>query len=379
MYKLAKVALRVIALSGFLHLSCGRDPGASVYQTPEITNVYADAEAHRVLFRCDVLRAGNIRECGIYFGETEDNLQKIPGSFTDKNRFTATRKGLESGREYYFKAFVNNGVSEYSTEIKRFTTVAGDPGINIPDPSFRNYILSHFDANEDGVLNQKEAFDIRKIEICPDSVSTIEGIEHFPELEELICIGTVSEDDGTFNGRLTSVDVSRNSRLWRLDLGYNRLKEIDVSKNEQLELLIVSYNLITELDISHNKRLRHVGCSPSGPMRISAIDFSRCPELDFVGLSGFGGEVVDFSANSEVQQIYLSWSNLEKVILPDAPILFLLDLAEAHLQGTLDLGGCPALRILRLQHNPDLEKVILRTGLKLEEFQVDPHVIIEYV
>ena len=130
MYKLAKVALRVIALSGFLHLSCGRDPGASIYQTPEITNVYADAEAHRVLFGA-MCWAGNIRECRIYFGETEENLKKILSSFTDKNRFTVLGRAGTGGniisKPSSTMAFLN--IPLKSSDSRRLQATL----INIPD------------------------------------------------------------------------------------------------------------------------------------------------------------------------------------------------------------------------------------------------------
>ena len=368
-----------VLLFAWAIFACGRDPGASIFRMPEITNVYADAEAHRVVFRCDVLRAENIRECGVYFGETEENLQKIPGVLSDEQFFTAERKALESGHEYYFKAFVSNGTTEYSTALKRFRTIAGDPAISVPDPFFRDYLLRHFDENDDGVLSRKETFHIRKIEVPGDSIETLTGIEQFSELETLFCAGTIDEF-GVIHGRLRDIDLSRNSLLTRLNVEGNRLTELDIHLNPFLQEVNLKNNRIVSLDISNNSRLHFLGYSMQrGARGLTTLNLRACPSLIGIAVdNGYAGDTIDFSNNRHMDHIYFNRSAVRHVILPPSPKLQRLELQEDKIEGTLDLRLYKSLRWLFLNGNPYLEKVILPAGLKLEEFRVDPHVKIEY-
>ena len=62
------------------------------------------------------------------------------------------------------------------------------------------------------------------------------------------------------SGTLTSLDVSKNTMLIRLDCGYNQLTSLDVSRNTALTELLCNRNQLTNLDISKNTALTELYC-----------------------------------------------------------------------------------------------------------------------
>ena len=97
---------------------------------------------------------------------------------------------------------------------------------NFPDKEFRKY-LKQFDINHNNKLESAER-NVKVIDVSGKGIETLEGIQHFPKLEE----------------------------LWRSD---NKLTSMDVSKNEKLETLYCYDNQLASLDVTQNialKRLR---------------------------------------------------------------------------------------------------------------------------
>ena len=63
-----------------------------------------------------------------------------------------------------------------------------------------------------------------------------------------------------FDNSLTSLDLSNNTKLTRLNCCNNSLTSIDVSHNPQLEWLYCFENSLATLDISRNKNLNYLAC-----------------------------------------------------------------------------------------------------------------------
>ncbi len=59
--------------------------------------------------------------------------------------------------------------------------------INIPDVKFKSYLIEHFDNDRDSEISKAEAILVDKIEINTDKIYSLEGIEHFINLEYLVC------------------------------------------------------------------------------------------------------------------------------------------------------------------------------------------------
>ena len=103
---------------------------------------------------------------------------------------------------------------------------------NFPDPVFRGYLYDNYGA--DGVLSDAEIDNVTQLSLSNKGVKTLEGIEFFPLLEKLVC---------SYN-QLTSLDVSKNTKLTKLYCDGNQLTSLDVSKNIALRELSCYNNQI---------------------------------------------------------------------------------------------------------------------------------------
>ena len=138
---------------------------------------------------------------------------------------------------------------ENKESIQYVEKTVGDVEINeanFPDSTFRRIISSlSFDENRDGILSIDELDAITSIHIRNNlTLKSLKGIEHFYNLTDLICVYT----------GITSVNISENQKLRRLDLQNNKyLTSLDVSNNLDLKSLYLSYSGITSLDVSNNE------------------------------------------------------------------------------------------------------------------------------
>ena len=121
---------------------------------------------------------------------------------------------------------------------------------NFPDAKFRSYLFSN-SYGKDGVLTDEEIARITTIVVSDMGIQSMKGIEFFPELKILSC--NIND--------LTSLDVSKNTKLIKLFCDRNKLKTLDVSKNTVLEMLECGGNLLMTLDLSKNPRLTYLYCS----------------------------------------------------------------------------------------------------------------------
>ena len=91
-----------------------------------------------------------------------------------------------------------------------------------PDASFRKSVKSEIDRNGDGKLSTDEIIPIRKLDAKYDlslrpnieGLTDLTGIEYFTELESLTCK----------DYQLTSLDLSRNTKLTKLDVSGNEYR-----------------------------------------------------------------------------------------------------------------------------------------------------------
>ena len=135
---------------------------------------------------------------------------------------------------------------------------------NFPDATFRNYLRTKIDTDEDGNLSDAE---IRAVTSLSLSAANFKGIEYFTYLSSLTCHSIA----------LTALDLSRNTLLQTLDCSNCRLTSLNLRKNTALKVLNCSNNLyITSLDLSNNPALITVDCYNN---RLSKLDISRCTGL----------------------------------------------------------------------------------------------------
>ena len=86
----------------------------------------------------------------------------------------------------------------------------------------------------------------KKMDLAGKSIANLKGIEHFYNLQTLICN----------DNQLTSVDLTKNVNLSTLNLSNNSLSTIDLSKNKELNTLSLRNNKLESLDVTNNVNLQ---------------------------------------------------------------------------------------------------------------------------
>jgi len=227
-------------------------------------------------------------------------------------------------------------------EVCKSENVKAIKFVNIPDLNFKKYLVKNFDLDGDGEISVEEALAITNINLIGKyaegnspmeglNISSLEGIEFFPNLTNLDCISnpirsidvsknkfltnlrcsrnytleelnidgcneltylscydtSISKLDISSNLKLTDLycgnsklsilDVKNNVALIKLSCRFNQLESIDVTKNILLDNLHIACNNLTTLDVSQNVKLKHLDC---GANKLSNLDISQNTELE---------------------------------------------------------------------------------------------------
>ncbi len=214
--------------------------------------------------------------------------------------------------------------------VLRFTPIISISAENFPDPKFRAYIKStEVDKNGDGFISGDE-LDIELMDLKDKNISSLKGIEYFAELGHLYCR----------KNKLTSLDVSKNTKLKELDCHTNQLTALDVSKNPELLLLRCYDNPIESLDLSGNPKLITLEASYCN---FSEIDLSPCSELQECYVGGNKLTTLNLIRNPELHWLGCNDNPITTLDLSHNPKLIFLDAGKCNLS-EIDLSPCSELR-----------------------------------
>ena len=162
---------------------------------------------------------------------------------------------------------------------------------NVPDKTFREYLLKQFDKDGNGVLTPAERYAVTEIDVNDKNITSLKGIEFFPNLKKLNC----------GHNRLTSLDVSKNTVLQELVCWENQLTSLDVSQNTALQELECFENKLTSLDVSQNPALQKLDCWDN---RLTSLDVSKNTELTYLKCSYNRLTELDVSQNTKLTELY---------------------------------------------------------------------------
>ena len=162
---------------------------------------------------------------------------------------------------------------------------------NVPDKTFREYLLKRFDKDGNGVLTPAERYAVTEIDVNDKNITSLKGIEFFPNLKKLNC----------GHNRLTSLDVSKNTVLQELVCWENQLTSLDVSQNTALQELECFENKLTSLDVSQNPALQKLDCWDN---RLTSLDVSKNTELTYLKCSYNRMTELDVSQNTKLTELY---------------------------------------------------------------------------
>ena len=227
---------------------------------------------------------------------------------------------------------------------------------NFPDVVFRSWVLQH--VAEGGVLTEEAISSVEYIRLDHELISSLQGIEHFTALVYLYCD----------HNQLTSLDVSKNTKLTSLYCNYNQLTNLNVSGCTALTSLDCKYNQLTNLNVSGCTALTSLDCNcnqltnlnVSGCTALTSLDCSsnQLTSLDvskntaLTRLSCHSNKLtsLDVSKNTKLTSLYCYSNQLTSLYVSKNTALAYLDCSSNQLT-SLDVSNNTALKELRCSSN----------------------------
>ena len=245
--------------------------------------------------------------------------------------------------------------------FKKVVTVFQDEApITIPDQYFKAYLLSVYDTDGDGELQQREFQRIVSIDISSDDIDNLKGIEEFPELRFLRCRGA-----STSGGRLSCLDLSVLPGLLYLDISNNpRIDALDLSSLPVLEELHCDACGLTSLELGKNPALRVLTCDSN---RINTIHGSTSLALRHLSCEENALSELDIRRNTALQYLSFNGNEVKEISLINNAELDTL-ICDENLLETLYLRKNPKLRVLSCQNN-DITSIGVDGSASLEDFR----------
>lgn len=135
--------------------------------------------------------------------------------------------------------------SDFSADTAEATSDVAIDSTNFPDEQFRIYLQNNFDLDNDGKLSASEISAAKIINVSGLGISKLTGIEYFTSLTEL----------NASDNKLSSVNLTKNTKLTYINVGKNSLKTLDLSKCTKMQIVVYSNNQLTKVTMPAKKYL----------------------------------------------------------------------------------------------------------------------------
>ncbi|MFL0081185.1 InlB B-repeat-containing protein [Tenacibaculum maritimum] len=178
--------------------------------------------------------------------------------------------------------------TNYSTNCVTFTPEI----VNIPDPNFKKALVSDpaINANGDTEIQVSEAYDATQVSVSDQNINDLTGIEAFLNITFL----------DSSNNNLTTLDLSKNTKLTTVWISKNNLTHLDLSKNIHLTGLSIYENSLTNIDLSNNTSLTNFTCSNN---QLTNLDISKNVKLADLGCGGNKLTHLDLTQNTNLREL----------------------------------------------------------------------------
>ena len=181
--------------------------------------------------------------------------------------------------------------------------------INFTDPYFKNTLVTtpyakdlngnsiKIDANHDGEISICEAEQVSYLYMSVADIATMDEIQYFPNLNELI-VGASSNNVQSSYNNLESLDLSKNIKLKKLELYTSLLTALDLTKNINIEYLYLAEKIPT-IDLTNNTNLTYLYF---GSNSLTSIDLTKNINLITLGIYGLFS-TLDLSKNVNLERL----------------------------------------------------------------------------
>ena len=239
------------------------------------------------------------------------------------------------------------------------------------DANFKAWLVPRFDTDGDGEISRLEGRRITRIENTnSDNVTSLKGIEYFPNLQVLTWTGMENWGDNgrEITGQLTSVDASQNMQLQQLNVSRNHLTSISLPATSTLTSLSIDRNQFSSIDLSGCPNLKHlnVGVNQFTSLslsnlsyletfycyenQITSLDVNGCTSLQTLNFGTNQVSSIDIAALSRLTRLDCYDNPLTEINLGNCPQLQSLQCFSCRFT-SLDLSSCPQLDFLHCESN----------------------------
>lgn len=273
----------------------------------------------------------------IKINETDTWITQIETRALQENQLRFNISENTTGAERIGKIMIANTQQNISQTIT--ITQSAIPVLDIPDPNFKAYLVANYDQNSDNEISRFEIEKLKSLIVSSLGIASLEGIEHFTNLEGLACD----------NNSLTELDLSKNTQLTELTCGYNKISKLILPPNaEKMTWLSCGDNKLTgKLDCSNWVNLTNLNCHTNN---FTALDLTGCSEL--IGLSCGNNNLTSLNVQdcSNLTTLQCDDNKLSSLDISMCPYLLTLSCGNNNLE-TLDLSNCHNLDRLFCQDN----------------------------
>lgn len=273
----------------------------------------------------------------IKINETDTWITQIETRALQENQLRFNISENTTGAERIGKIMIANTQQNISQTIT--ITQSAIPVLDIPDPNFKAYLVANYDQNSDNEISRFEIEKLKSLIVSSLGIASLEGIEHFTNLEGLACD----------NNSLTELDLSKNIQLTELTCGYNKISKLILPPNaEKMTWLSCGDNKLTgKLDCSNWVNLTNLNCHTNN---FTALDLTGCSEL--IGLSCGNNNLTSLNVQdcSNLTTLQCDGNKLSSLDISMCPYLLTLSCGNNNLE-TLDLSNCHNLDRLFCQDN----------------------------
>ena len=169
---------------------------------------------------------------------------------------------------------------------------------NFPDDNFRNYIQSRFNGYSS--LSSVQLKMLTDINVNNKGVKSLQGVEYFTEVLEILCD----------NNNITSLDLSKNTKLSRLSCKNNSITSLNLTSNTSLVFLDCSNNKITSFYLPNT--IVYLGCSNN---KLAVLNVSSLSDLNELYCDNNNMTTLNVNGNSSVGLIHCYKNKLTTINL----------------------------------------------------------------
>ena len=230
--------------------------------------------------------------------------------------------GKETILEPFGAYYSNNSIYNSSgSQIKSGTIYISDDYValidsdNFPDYNFRNYLLGLYPK---GYINTSDVNERTKMTASGKSISNLQGIEYFENLETLNCSGNYISDISiiTYLDKLKRLDCSNNRLNTFSKTAHPSLTEVYFDSNPLTSVIFSTWLKLEVLSVNNCSALKTLSCPAC--VRLNDLRYNGCISLQELNCYNCGFTSLN-SLSSCTSLKKLECSNNKLTSLPALP------------------------------------------------------------